>query len=261
MDFGLRGKTAIVCAASKGLGRACAFALAREGVNLLINARDETPLAKTGDEIRLATGVKVELLAADVTTEHGQSSLLAACPDPDILVNNAGGPPPGDLLAMDRDAWLKAIDANMLAPIMLTRAVVGGMAERKFGRIVTITSAAVKAAGAYTGLGLSVGARAGAMGAMAVFARQLAAKNVTVNTLLPGRFETARMRDNLVFTAAKAGVPIDQEEERLKAAIPANRFGDPAEFGAVCAFLCSAQAAYITGQHIVIDGGAYPGLL
>ncbi len=256
MDLGLRGKTAIVCAASKGLGKACAFALAQ----VVINARDGAALAETADEIRSQTGVTVDTVAADVATQDGQARLIAACPDPDILVNNAGGPPAGDLLGMDRHAWAKAIEANMLAPFMLTRAIAPGMAARNFGRILTITSAAVKAAGSYTGLGLSVGARAGVTGAMAVFARQLAARNVTVNMLLPGRFDTARMRDNLAFTAAQAGRGLEAEEARLKSAIPASRFGDPNEFGALCAFLCSAQAGYITGQSIVIDGGAYPGL-
>jgi 3-oxoacyl-[acyl-carrier protein] reductase len=260
MDLGLHGKTAIVCAASKGLGRGCAFALAREGANLLINARSEDALKKTAEEIRQQTGVTVETLAADVTTEDGQARLIAACPNPDILVNNAGGPPPGDLRNTGREAWLKAIDANMLAPILLTRAVIGGMSERKFGRIVNITSAAIKAAGSYTMLGLSVGARAGLTGAAAVLSRQVAAQNVTINNLLPGRFETGRMRENLVFVASKSGVPVEQEERRLQNEIPAKRFGDPAEFGAACAFLCSAQAAYITGQNIVIDGGAFPGL-
>ncbi len=260
MDLGIRGKTAIVCAASKGLGRACAFALASEGVNLLINARSEEALNETADAIRRQTGVSVETLAADVTTEDGQARLIAACPNPDILVNNAGGPPPGDLLNSGREDWLKAIDANMLAPILLTRAVLGGMSNRKFGRVVNITSSAVKAAGSYAMLGLSVGARAGLSGAAAVMARQVVEQNVTINNLLPGRFETARMRDNLVFSASKAGVPLEQEETRLRSLIPAKRFGDPEEFGAACAFLCSAQASYITGQNIVIDGGAYPGL-
>ncbi|HZV21288.1 MAG TPA: SDR family oxidoreductase [Hyphomicrobiales bacterium] len=261
MDLGIKGRTAIVCAASKGLGKACAFALAREGVNLVINARTENELNKTADEIRAQTGVTVTAIAGDVTTEKGQDRLIAACPNADILVNNAGGPPPGDLRTTDREAWLKAIEANMLTPILLTRALIGGMADRKFGRVVNITSAAVKAAGAYAMLGLSVGARSGLTGAAAVLARQVAAQNVTINNLLPGRFETARMRDNLVFSASKAGVPVEQEEARLQKEIPARRFGDPAEFGAACAFLCSAQAGYITGQNIVIDGGAFPGLL
>src|SRR5258706_1232171 len=260
MDLGIAGKTAIVCAASKGLGRACAFALAREGANLFINARTEDALNKTADEIRAQTSVTVETLAADITTEEGQARLIAACPNPDILVNNAGGPHPGDLRTTGREAWLRAIDANMLAPILLTRAVIGGMSERKFGRVVNITSAAVKAAGSYTMLGLSVGARAGLTGAAAVMARQVASYNVTINNLLPGRFETGRMRENLVFSASKARLAVDEQEARLKSEIPARRFGDPDEFGSACAFLCRAQAAYITGQNVVIDGGAYPGL-
>jgi 3-oxoacyl-[acyl-carrier protein] reductase len=260
MDLGIRGKTAIVCAASKGLGRACAFALAQEGANLLINARSADALNKTADEIRQQTGVTVDTLAVDVTTEDGQSRIIAACPNPDILVNNAGGPPPGDLRTTGREEWLKAIDANMLAPILLTRAVIGGMSQRKFGRVVNITSAAIKAAGSYTMLGLSVGARAGLTGAAAVMARQTASQNVTINNLLPGRFDTGRMRDNVAFSASKAGVPLEQEESRLRGEIPAKRFGEPAEFGAACAFLCSTHASYITGQNIVIDGGAFPGL-
>lgn len=260
MDLGIRGKTAIVCAASKGLGRACALALAQEGVNLLINARNQDALEATAEEIRRQTGTAVQTLAADVTTEDGQKRLIDACPNPDILVNNAGGPPPGDLRKTGREAWLKAIDANMLAPILLSRAVIEGMAERKFGRIVNITSAAVKAAGSYAMLGLSVGARAGLTGAAAVLSRQVAAQNVTINNLLPGRFDTARMRDNLTYSASKAGISVEQEESRLRGEIPAKRFGEPEEFGMACAYLCSAQAGYITGQNIVIDGGAFPGL-
>lgn len=259
MDLGIAGRRAVVCAASKGLGKACAAALAREGVNLVIVARTPGPLEATAEEIRRATGVPVTPVAADIATEAGRAAALAACPNPDILVNNAGGPPPGDFRQWSRDDWLKAIDANMLTPIMLIRAVVDGMVERRFGRIVNITSTAVKMP--IPTLGLSNGARAGLTGFVGGLARQVAAGNVTINNLLPGPFATDRLKDNFRFQAEKSGTSFDEEWRRREEENPSRRFGDPEEFGALCAFVCGARAGYITGQNLLIDGGAYPGTL
>lgn len=251
MDLGLRGKRAIVCGASKGLGRACAEALAQEGVDLTICARTAAAVTATAAEIAAATHVGVEALACDIATPDGRAAVLAACPAPDILINNAGGPPPGDFRDWDRAAWLAALDANMLAPIELIRATIDGMIERGFGRIVNITSGAVKAPIGI--LGLSNGARAGLTGFVAGIARdkRTAGRNVTINNLLPGAFATDRLMG--MFDAAA--------RERRKGSIPAQRFGVPAELGQLCAFVCSAQAGYITGQNLLIDGGAYPGTL
>lgn len=259
MDLGIAGRRALVSAASKGLGKACAAALAREGVDLVIVARTAGPLEKAATEIRKATGVKVTTVAADIATEAGRAAALAACPDPDILVTNAGGPPPGDFRQWSREDWLKAIDANMLTPIALIRAVIDGMIERRFGRIVNITSSAVKMP--IPTLGLSNGARAGLTGFVAGLARQVASANVTINNLLPGSFATDRLKDNFKFQAEQAGRSFEEEWQRRQGENPARRFGDPEEFGAVCAFVCGAQAGYITGQNLLIDGGAYPGTL
>ena len=259
MDLGLAGRKALVCAASKGLGKGCALALAREGVELTITARGAEALEATAEAIRRATGAKVTTVAGDITTEAGREAALAACPEPDILVNNAGGPPPGDFRDWDRDAWIKAIDANMLTPIFLTRAVVDGMAARGFGRIVNITSSAVKAPIAE--LGLSNGARSGLTGFIAGVARQMAGKGVTINGLLPGAFDTDRLRGGIDAAAQRSGQDAEAIADRRRAAIPAGRFGQPDEFGATCAFLCSVHAGYITGQNILIDGGAFPGTL
>jgi len=255
MDTGLRGKSALVCAASKGLGRACAMALAMEGVNVTITARGAETLEATAAEIRAATGVTVTTVAGDITTEAGRATALAACPAPDILVNNAGGPPPGDFRNWERDDWIAAIDANMLTPIFLIRAVVDGMAARGFGRIVNITSASVKSP--IPTLGMSNGARAGLTGFVAGLARQVARHNVTINGLLPGPFLTDRLRSNARAAAAEAGQEVDALlAERAKSS-PAGRVGDPAEFGAACVFLCSAQAGFIVGQNLLLDGGAF----
>jgi len=259
MDLGLAGRKALVCAASKGLGKGCALALAREGVELTITARGAEALEATAEAIRRATGAKVTTVAGDITTEAGREAALAACPEPDILVNNAGGPPPGDFRDWDRDAWIKAIDANMLTPIFLTKAVVDGMAARGFGRIVNITSSAVKAPIAE--LGLSNGARSGLTGFIAGVARQMAGKGVTINGLLPGAFDTDRLRGGINAAAQRSGQDAEAVADRRRAAIPAGRFGQPDEFGAACAFLCSVHAGYITGQNILIDGGAFPGTL
>ena len=255
MDTGLAGRRAIVCAASKGLGRACAMALAREGVAVTITARTLATLEATAAEIRAATGVAVTAVAGDIATSAGREAALAACPDPDILVNNAGGPPPGDFRSWEREDWIAALDANMLAPIALIRAVVDGMGERGFGRIVNITSAAVKSP--ISTLGLSNGARAGLTGFVAGLARQVAARNVTINNLLPGPFLTDRLRTNARAAALKAGRDPEAEIALRAQDVPARRVGDPEEFGAACAFLCSAQAGFIVGQNLLLDGGAF----
>ena len=259
MDLGIRGRNAIVCAASKGLGKACAVSLAREGVNLTMMARTKEVLEAAAKEIRDGTGVRVTAVAGDVTTDTGRAALLAACPEPDILVNNAGGPPPGDFREWDRDAWIRAIDANMLAPIFLIKTTVDGMIQRRFGRIVNITSAAVKHP--IDILGLSNGARAGLTGFIAGLARKTVGHNVTINNLVPGPFDTARLRSTIAIQAKAAGTsPEEMARDRYKV-VPAGRFGDPAEFGDLCAFVCSAQAGFMTGQNFLIDGGAYPGTL
>ena len=259
MELGLKGKRAIVCASSKGLGRACATSLAREGVHVVMNGRTESSLKEAAAEVRELARGEVQTICCDVTTEDGRAKLLAACPDPDILVNNAGGPPAGDFREWGLNEWHAALNANMLTPIELIRATVDGMCERGFGRIVNITSSAVKAP--ISTLGLSNGARAGLTGFVAGVARQVADKGVTINGILPGAFDTDRMRSNIEHVAKKTGVDFEKEYELRKARIPAKRYGDPAEFGELCAFLCSAQAGYITGQNIVIDGGNYPGTL
>jgi 3-oxoacyl-[acyl-carrier protein] reductase len=255
MDTGLAGKSALVCAASKGLGRACAMALAQEGVNVTITARGAAALAATAAEIRGATGVEVTVVAGDITTEAGRDAALAACPAPDILVNNAGGPPPGDFRNWERDDWIAALDANMLTPIFLIRAVVDGMIARGFGRIVNITSGSVKSP--IPILGLSNGARAGLTGFVGGLARQVARHNVTINGLLPGPFLTDRLRSNARAAADAAGQDVDALlAERAKSS-PAGRVGDPMEFGAACVFLCSTQAGFIVGQNLLLDGGAF----
>lgn len=257
MDLGIAGKRALVCAASKGLGKGCAVALAQDGAELLILARGKEALEATAAEIRAATGAKVATLACDITTPEGRGAALAACPEPDILVTNAGGPPPGDFRAWDRDAWIKALDANMLTPIELIRQTVDGMIERRFGRIVNITSSAVKAP--IDVLGLSNGARSGLTGFVAGLARRTVKHNVTINNLLPGAMDTERLRSMVAAAAKNRNLPVDAVRAERAAAIPAGRFGTADEFGAVCAFLCSQQASYITGQNFLVDGGAYPG--
>ncbi|MFO1362870.1 MAG: SDR family oxidoreductase [Burkholderiales bacterium] len=257
MDLGIKGKSAIVCAASKGLGRACAWSLAREGVDLTICARGRGALEQTAAEIRKAFGVKVNALALDVTMPDGRAQLLAACPQPDILVNNAGGPPPGDFRNWSREDWIKALDANMLTPIELIKATIDPMIARRFGRIVNITSGAVKFP--IPELGMSNGARTGLTGFVAGLSRQVARHNVTINNLLPGAFLTDRLQSNFEANARKQGVPAETIKEARAKTIPAQRYGEPAEFGDACAYLCSAQAGYVVGQNFLLDGGAYPG--
>lgn len=260
MDLGIAGRWALVCAGSKGLGRGCAQALVREGVHVVVTARGEDALQVTAQELRaLNPAVTVHAVAGDITTAQGRASALGACPQVDILVNNAGGPPPGDFRDWDRETWLKAVEANMLTPIELIKATVDGMAQRGFGRIINITSAAVKAP--IDVLGLSNGARSGLTGFVAGVARQkrLASRNVTINALLPGPFDTDRLRTTLAGAARAAGKSVEDVAAARRDAIPAQRFGTAEEFGAVCAFLCSAHAGYINGQNILLDGGAFPG--
>jgi 3-oxoacyl-[acyl-carrier protein] reductase len=259
MDLGIRGKSALVCAASKGLGRACAISLGREGVDLVIVARTRETLEATAEDIRKDSGAKVIAVAADITSEEGRKLALAAAPHYDILVNNAGGPPPGDFRNWTRDDWIKALDANMLTPIELIKATVDGMIARKFGRIVNITSSAVKAP--IDVLGLSNGARTGLTGFVAGLSRKTVRHNVTINALLPGPFDTARLRANIEIGAKSSGKTVEQIAEERRAQNPAGRFGDPAEFGDACAYLCSAQAGFITGQNLLLDGGSFPGTM
>jgi len=257
MDLGIRGRKAIVCGASKGLGRGCAEALAREGVHVTICARTQADVERAAHEIGRAADRPVGYVACDITTPAGRAAALEACPDPDILINNAGGPPPGDFRDWDRDAWIRALDANMLTPIELIKATVDGMIARRFGRVVNITSTSVKAP--LPPLGLSNGARSGLTGFVAGLARETVKHNVTINNLLPGSFLTDRTRETLAGFAKTAGITEAQAAEQRLKAIPAGRLGDPAEFGDACAYLCSAQASYITGMNFLIDGGAYPG--
>jgi 3-oxoacyl-[acyl-carrier protein] reductase len=231
------------------------MALAREGVNLVITARED--LDATAAEIRKRFGVSVSAVASDITTQEGRDAALKAAPAPDILVNNAGGPPPGDFRDWDRDAWVKALEANMIAPILMIRAMVDGMIAKKFGRIVNITSGAVKAP--IPELGLSNGARTGLTGFIAGLSRTTARHNVTINNLLPGPFETDRLRSNLEFNAKKTGKTVEELRKLRTEANPAGRFGTIEEFGDACAYLCSAQAGFITGQNLLMDGGLYPG--
>lgn len=257
MDMGLKGKTALVCASSKGLGRACALALASEGVNITMLARGREALEESAKEIARLTGVQVNTVACDITTAEGRALALAACPAPDILITNAGGPPTGDFRDWEREDWIAALDANMLTPIELIRATVDGMQSRGFGRIVNITSAAVKAP--IDVLGLSNGARSGLTGFVAGLARKTVAHNVTINNLLPGPFETDRLRTTAAGAAKASGKSVDEVLAARRAGNPAGRFGDPAEFGAACAFLCSQHAGFITGQNWLMDGGAFAG--
>lgn len=257
MDMGIKGRTALVCGASQGLGFACAQALAREGVNLVILARRPEPLEQAAAALRSNYNADVRTVACDITTTDGQDAALSTCSEPDIIITNAGGPPPGNFRDFGHDDWLKALNANMLAPLALIRATLDGMSERGFGRIVNITSTAVKAPVA--ALALSNGARSGLTGVVAGLARQVAQHNVTINNLLPGQFDTSRVTKLIEAQAASHNIPFDEMKKRQLAAIPAGRLGNPDELGAACAFLCSANAGYITGQNWLLDGGAYPG--
>jgi 3-oxoacyl-[acyl-carrier protein] reductase len=257
MDLGIKGKHALVCGASRGLGKECAFALAREGVNLTIVARTRDALERSGAEIAEATGVKVAAVAADLTTSAGRDAAFAVCPRPDILVNNSQGPLPGDFHDWTRDDWIAALDDMMLGPIEMMRLVVDGMMARGFGRIVNIVSRSVKVPQAE--LGLSNGARSGLVGFAAGLARQTVARNVTINNLLPGIFDSAAQHRHIRGMLAGSGKTFEQVFRERAAASAARRYGDKDEFGAYCAFLCSTHAGYITGQNLLIDGGSYPG--
>jgi 3-oxoacyl-[acyl-carrier protein] reductase len=257
MDLGIAGRKAIVCASSRGLGRACALALAQAGCEIVINGLDSARLEVTAAELRVAAGAKVTAVRADIATAEGQAALFAACPEPDILVNNNAGPPPRDFRELTRQQMIEGLTANMLIAIELTQKTIGPMKTKKFGRIVNITSGTVKLPQA--GLDLSSAARGGLTIFLAGIARQVAADNVTINNLLPGAFETDRLKAVLNGLAKRRNVSYDQIRAERIASIPAKRLGDIEGFGAACAFLCSAQAGFITGQNLTIDGGAFPG--
>ena len=259
MDLGIAGRKAIVCASSRGLGRACALALAQAGCEVVINGRDQKALATAAHELGEASGAKVLAVSGDVATPEGQAALLAACPAPDILVNNNAGPPFRDFRQLNRAQMIDGVIANMIVAIELTQKVIDSMAAKKFGRIVNITSGSVKMP--LAGLDLSSGARAGLTAFLAGVARSVAASNVTINFLLPGTFDTERLASNVEANARNRGISFEQAKSERIATVPARRFGNPEEFGAACAFLCSAQAGYITGQNILIDGGAFPGVM
>src|SRR5262245_17011626 len=259
MNFGISGRQAIVCASSRGLGRACARALAAEGVNVVINGRDATKLAATAEEIRRESGVRVTPVAADLDTEHGRAALLETCPAPDILINNNGGPLPGRFDDCDHAQWLAALESNLLAPVLLSRAVIGGMRARRFGRIVNITSAMVKAP--HPAMGLSTAARSALTAVCKGLSREVARDNVTINNLLPERIDTDRQRFMAGLQAASRGISIEQAYQDITASIAANRLGTPEEFAAACAYLCSAPAGFVSGQNLQIDGGSYAGLI
>jgi 3-oxoacyl-[acyl-carrier protein] reductase len=259
MELGIAGRKAIVCASSRGLGRACALALARASCEVVINGRDGKALETAADELRRATGARILAVQADVATAEGQAALLDACPAPDILVNNNAGPPFRDFRQLTRAQMIDGVIANMVVAIELIQKVIDSMVAGKFGRIVNVTSGSVKMP--LVGLDLSSGARAGLTAFLAGVARSVAASNVTINFLLPGTFDTERLQSNIAANAKNQGIPIEQAKAERMAMVPAKRFGSPDEFGAACAFLCSAQAGYITGQNILIDGGAFPGAM
>ncbi len=258
MDLGIAGKKALVCGASAGLGFACAQALVREGVEVVIVARTEAPLREAALALTALGAGAVHWVMADVTTADGRARILAAHPAFDIVVTNAGGPPPGDFRQWDRDAWIGALDANMLAPIELIKATVDGMMARGFGRILNITSSAVKAP--VDGLGLSNGARSGLTGFVSGLARSTVARGVTINNLLPGTFDTARLAGNFAAQAQREGRSVEDVRSTRLAKHPAHRLGQPSELGATCAFLCSVHAGYINGQNVLLDGGSFAGV-
>ncbi len=257
MNLGIAGRKAIVCASSRGLGKATARALAEAGCEVVINGRDKGKLEATAAEIAAHAGVKVIPVAADLATPEGQQALLAACPQPDILINNNGGPPPRDFRELTRQQMIDGVIANMIVAIELIQKVIEPMKERRFGRIVNITSGSVKMP--LAGLDLSSGARAGLTAFLAGVARSVADRNVTINYVLPGAFDTDRLKSAIAFQAKQKGITPEEAAAQRAASIPARRFGQPEEFGAACAFLCSAQAGYITGQNLLIDGGVFNG--
>lgn len=258
IDYGISGRLAVVCGSSAGIGRGCAEALAACGARVVLNGRDEARLAATAAELRRTGDAQIEWIAADVTTEEGRAAVLARYPAPDILVNNAAGPPTGDFRDFDEAAWHAALTGNMVAPIMMIRAVIDGMIAQGWGRIINITSSATRAP--LPLLGLSNGARSGLTGFVAGLAREVAEAGVTINNLLPGRIETDRLRSYIRKLAESRGVSEDEATRLAAAANPMKRFGTIEEIGAFCAFLASRQAAYLTGQNYLVDGGEYPGL-
>ena len=258
MDMGISGRKALVCGASAGLGYACAKALVQEGVHVVIAARTEGPLAEAAARLAALGSGQVDWVAADVTSDAGRARIFAAHPDFDILITNAAGPPPGDFRQWDRATWQRAIDANMLSPIELIKAVVDGMMARGFGRIVNITSSAVKAP--VDGLGLSTGARSGLTGFVSGLARSTVARGVTINNLLPGTFDTARLASNFAAQAQREGIGVEEVRASRLEKHPAHRFGEPDELGHTCAYLCSVHAGYINGQNILLDGGSFAGV-
>ncbi len=259
MNLGIEGRTAIVCASSQGLGLACARALAQEGVHVLINGREQAKLDKSAAALREVARGDVIAIAADVTTTDGQAKLLAACPSPDILINNNSGPSPGNFADIERDRWLEAIEANMIAPLMLIRAVLPAMRQRRFGRIVTITSAMVTTPRPH--MTVSSGARAGLTAAMKGLSLEVARDNVTINNLLPERFDTDRQHQMAKAAMARENISYEEARARQIESIAARRLGDPREFGATCAFLCSTFAGFMSGQNFHLDGGSYPALI
>jgi len=257
MELGLKGKKAIVCASSRGLGRGCALALAKEGVSLVINGVDQERILRTADEIAKRTSVEVTPIAADLDDPEGRAALLDACPDPDILINNNGGPPPGNFRDWGKEEWDAGLTANFLAPTELIRATVDGMIERGFGRIVNVTSIAVRTP--FPGLAMSSASRSALTALVASVSREVAAHNVTINNLQPGIFETDRMLIGLKGAAKATGSTVEDTRAGMLSNIPAGRFGDPEEFGHACAFLCSSHSGFITGQNLLLDGGHFRG--
>ncbi|MEM9519666.1 MAG: SDR family oxidoreductase [Actinomycetota bacterium] len=258
MDLGITDRRAIVCASSRGLGYACADALAREGVDVWINGRDAATLEAAADRLQVH-GRTITPVVGDIQHDDTRTALLTSCPEPDILVNNNGGPPPGRFQDWGRDEWIAALDANMLAPTLMIRDVIDGMVERKFGRVINITSAMVKTP--LSPMGLSTGARTGLTSLSKALSKDVAAANVTINNLLPERFDTERQQQMAELHSALGGISIEEAYDKMRETIAAKRLGDPSEFGDACAFLCSAQAGYISGQNLQLDGGSYGGLL
>jgi 3-oxoacyl-[acyl-carrier protein] reductase len=259
VDLGLQGKRAIVCASSKGLGRACAQALANEGVSVVINGRDAERLSATAAAIRENASVEVTEVVADLNTEAGREALLGACDAPDILINNNGGPAPGRFVDWDRDAWLAGLEANLIAPVLMIRGVIEGMCERKFGRIVNVTSAMVKTP--LSPMGLSTAARSALTATCKGLSKEVAKDNVTINNLLPERIDTDRQKMMAEIVSKMAGITLEQARQQQIDSIAAGRLGTPEEFAAAAVFLCSANSGYISGQNLQIDGGSYDGLV
>jgi len=259
MDLGIKGRKALVCASSQGLGYACALALAQEGCEVFINGRDEAKLQRAAQALREATGARITPVQADLNTETGRTALLAACPEPDILINNNAGPPPGQLADWSHATWISALEANLLSAALLLRAVLPGMQARGFGRVVNITSAMVKTP--HAAMGLSTAARAALTALTKALSREAIAHNVTLNNLLPERFDTPRQEFMAQRMMREQGITREAARAQIAASLPANRFGRPEEFGQACAFLCSANAGFMTGQNLQLDGGAYAGLV